>query len=68
VLRVEEGEGEENCVYSSKRTRKWERDGLTAQAHGEDKENTLKLDKIIYSRQYVSTAMSYCFKCFTLST
>lgn len=42
--------------------------GLTALAHREDKEDTLKLDKIIYSREYVSTAISYCFNCFILST
>lgn len=47
---------------------KWEPDGLTAPAHGEDKENMLKLDEIIYSRQYVSTATSYFFNCFITST
>lgn len=46
----ERGRRGKQCLQLQKRQGKWERDGLTAPAHREDKENTLKLGKIIYSR------------------
>lgn len=51
MLKGEGGEGEENSVSSYWRIKgNWESSGLRAPTHREDKENTLKLHKIICSR------------------